>query len=156
MNQPAWVAIERTFPAPIETVWSMWADAEHFAKWYGPPGASIPTAEMDTTVGGRRLICMEMTTPDGQMQMWFTGEFKEVSPVTRLVYTDQMCDSDGNPTPPEAMGMPAGTDMTTTVEVDLEEVDGGTKMTMTHIGVPADSPGGQGWAMAIDKLAELL
>ena len=23
---------------------------------------------------------------------------------------------------------------------------------MTHIGVPADSPGGQGWAMAIAKL----
>ena len=156
MNQPAWVAIERTFNAPIETVWSLWATSEGFSQWYGPPGASIPTAEMDTTVGGKRLICMEMTTPDGEMQMWFTGQYLEVSPFTRLVYTELMCDADGNPTPPEAMGMPADHDMTTTVEVNLEEVAGGTKMTMTHVGVPADSPGGQGWEMAIGKLEALL
>ena len=155
MNKPEWVAIERTFSAPIETVWSMWAEGDNFAKWYGPPGASIPTAQMDTTVGGTRLICMQMTTPDGDMQMWFTGTFLEVSAPSRIAYTDLMCDADGTPTPPEAMGMPEGHDMTTTVEVNLEEVDGGTKMTMTHVGVPAASPGGQGWAMAIDKLDAL-
>ncbi len=155
MNQPAWVAIERTFNAPIQTVWEMWATSEGFSQWYGPPGATIPTAEMDTTVGGKRLICMAMDTPNGPMEMWFTGEYKEVSPVTRLVYTELMCDADGNPTPPEAMGMPEGHDMTTTVEVNLEEVDDGTKMTMTHTGVPAESPGGQGWNMAMDKLEAL-
>ena len=48
------VEIERIFDAPIDLVWSMWAEAEHFASWYGPAGASIPTAEMDVTVGGRR------------------------------------------------------------------------------------------------------
>jgi len=26
-------------------------------------------------------------------------------------------------------------------------------MVITHIGIPADSPGAVGWAMAIDKLA---
>ena len=156
MNMPAWVAIERTFKAPIDLVWKMWAEADHFSQWYGPQGASIPTCNMDATVGGKRLICMEMQTPNGEMQMWFTGEFTEVSPTTRIAYTDMMCDADGNPTPPEAMGMPEGTDMTTTVEVDLEEIDGGTKMTMTHVGVPANSPGGQGWEMAIDKLEALL
>ena len=156
MNQPAWVAIERTFNASIETVWNMWADGEHFAKWYGPQGASIPTADMDSTVGGKRMICMEMQTPNGEMQMWFTGEFTEVAPMTRLAYTDLMCDAEGNPTPPESMGLPPGHDMTTTVEVNLEDLGGSTKMTMTHVGVPADSPGGQGWAMAIDKLEAAL
>lgn len=156
MNQPAWVSIERTFAAPIDTVWNMWADGEHFSQWYGPQGASIPTCNMDVQVGGKRLICMEMETPNGPMQMWFTGEFTEVSPTSRLVYTDMMCDADGNPTPPEAMGMPEGTDMSTSVVVELAEADGSTTMTMTHIGVPADSPGGQGWTMAIDKLEAIL
>jgi hypothetical protein len=52
----------------------------------------------------------------------------------------------------EQMGMPAGTPMETTVVVELEDLGGRTRMAMTHIGVPADSPGGQGWTMAIDKL----
>ena len=36
--------------------------------------------------------------------------------------------------------------------VELVDLGDRTKMTMTHIGVPADSPGGQGWTMAIDKM----
>lgn len=155
MNMPAWVVIERTFDAPIETVWNMWTTSDGFASWYGPQGATIPTSELDATVGGKRKVCMQMQGPDGEMQMWFTGEVKDVNPMTRFAYTEMMCDADGNVTPPEAMGMPEGTDMTTTVEVDLEEVDGGTKMKMTHVGVPAESPGGMGWNMAIDKLEAL-
>lgn len=36
--------------------------------------------------------------------------------------------------------------------VELDDLGDRTKMVMTHIGVPADSPGGQAWAMAIAKL----
>jgi hypothetical protein len=43
--------------------------------------------------------------------------------------------------------------METSVIVELEDLGGTTKMVMTHVGVPADSPGGQGWNMAIDKMA---
>jgi hypothetical protein len=63
-----------------------------------------------------------------------------------------MADADGNAIPPEQMGMPAGAPMETSVLVELVDLDDRTKMTMTHRGVPADSPGGQGWAMAIDKM----
>jgi uncharacterized protein YndB with AHSA1/START domain len=86
----------------------MWTDPEHFKAWYGPDGATIPVAKMDLRVGGTRLVCMEMQTPDGPMQMWFT---------------------------------------------ELEEVDGRTRMVMTHAGVPGDSPGAAGWAMAFHQLA---
>jgi hypothetical protein len=37
--------------------------------------------------------------------------------------------------------------------VELEDLGDRTRMVMTHIHVPADSAGGQGWAMAIDKLS---
>lgn len=146
------VQIERTFDAPIDLIWAMWTEAEHFASWYGPVGAKIPRADMDVKVGGRRHIAMEMDTPRGPMQMFFVGEYREIVAKTRLVYTECLADADGNAMTAEQMGMPSGAQMDTTIVVELEDLGDRTKMTLTHIGVPADSPGGQGWAMAIDKL----
>ncbi len=146
------LVIERTLSAPPGLIWQMWTDPEHFASWYGPNGATIPVATMDVRVGGRRLLCMEMTTPGGAMQMWFTGEYLEVVENRRLVYTDAMSDEDGNLLSPEQAGMPPGHPTATEVRVELESVDTGTKMTLTHIGVPAGSPGAAGWTMALDKL----
>jgi uncharacterized protein YndB with AHSA1/START domain len=146
------VQIERTFNAPIDLIWAMWTEPEHFANWYGPMGASIPRADMDVRVGGRRHIAMAMETPRGPMQMFFVGEYREVSPKTRLVYTESMADAEGNVLAPEQMGMPAGAPHETSIVVELEDLGERTRMVMTHVGVPADSPGGQGWAMAIGKM----
>ena len=148
------VVIERTLDAPIDLIWKMCTEPEHFSAWYGPMGAKIPVATMDVQVGGTRHICMAMETPNGPMQMWFVGEFREVVENERLVYTDSMSDEDGNVLSPAQMGMPEGHPETTEVIVELEAVDGKTKMTMTHVGVPADSPGAGGWGMAFDKLAD--
>ena len=146
------VRIERIFNAPIDLIWAMWTEPEHFANWYGPVGAKIPKADMDVRVGGRRHIAMAMDTPRGPMEMFFVGEYREVDPKTRLVYTEAMADADGNAMTAEQMGMPQGARMETSIVVELEDLGDRTKMVMTHIGVPADSPGGQGWAMAIAKL----
>jgi uncharacterized protein YndB with AHSA1/START domain len=147
------VVIERSFDAPVALIWQMWTDPERFKAWYGPDRATIPVAKMDVRVGGPRLVCMEMQTPDGPMQMWFTGEYREVVENRRLVYTESMSDENGNVRSPSDMGMPEGHPTTTEVRVDLEDVDGRTKMVMTHAGVPDDSPGAAGWAMAFHKLA---
>ena len=90
------VVIERTFNAPLALVWRMWTDADAFASWYGPTGASIPFAEFDVRVGGHRRLCMEVTTPDGPMRMWFDGEYRAVEPPNRLVYSEQTTDENGN------------------------------------------------------------
>ena len=37
--------------------------------------------------------------------------------------------------------------------VEFDDLGARTKIVMTHVGIPADSPGAAGWAMAIDKLA---
>jgi uncharacterized protein YndB with AHSA1/START domain len=150
------VVIERTFNAPVAFVWQLWTEAEQFQKWYGPQGATVPVAQMDVRVGGKRLICMEMRMPDRTMKMWFTGEYREVVPNTRLVYTDSMADEHGNVVSPAAMGMPEGHPETTEVIVELKDLGGRTKMVMTHAGVPADSGGAGGWNMAFDKMAEII
>jgi len=154
ISKEAAVVIERIFDAPIELIWKMWTDAEHFQSWYGPQGATVPVAEMDVQVGGKRLICMEMQTPNGEMKMWFAGEYRDVSLNERLVYTDSMADEHGNLLPPSAMGMPGDKPMITEVTVLLEEHDGRTKMVMTHAGVPADSGGAGGWKQAFAKMAD--
>ena len=148
------VVIERTFEAAVDLIWQMWTQPELFQKWYGPKGFSIPVAEIDLRVGGKRLICM--SSPDGSMKMWTTGEHIEVSPTERLVYTESMSDENGNIISPSDMGMPEGYPTTTEVTVLLQDLGGRTKMVMTHAGVPADSPGASGWNQAFDKLADHL
>jgi uncharacterized protein YndB with AHSA1/START domain len=146
------VVIERTFDAAIDLIWQMWTQPEHFKTWYGPKGFTVPVAEMDMRVGGKRLICM--ASPDGSMKMWTTGEYTEIVPNQRLVYTESPADENGNVVSPSAMGMPEGYPATTEVTVLLEDLGGRTKMVMTHAGVPADSGAGGGWNQAFDKLAD--
>ena len=151
-----WVLITREFNAPIETIWNMWTDPDMFSRWYGPNGFTVPVAEMDVTVGGTRKICMEMKIPERTVTMWFTGVYKEVTAPNRLIYTESMCDAEGNLISPREMGMPEGTPEVTEVIVELSEEGGKTVMTMTHQGVPAGSPGEGGWTQALEKLAALL
>ena len=144
------VEIERIFDAPVELVWQMWTNPEHFKNWYGPEGLQIPVAEMDARVGGKRFVGMEM----GSTKMWFVGEYIEVVPNERLVYTDSFADENGNKV--DTGDEPSAS----TVTVILEDLGGRTKMTMTH----ANLPGGKGarngaqagWSQSFDKMATRL
>jgi uncharacterized protein YndB with AHSA1/START domain len=146
------VVIERIFEASVDLIWQMWTEPEHFKKWYGPKGFTVPVAEMDLRIGGRRLVCM--ASPDGSMLMWTVGEYSEILTNDRLVYTESPSDEDGNILSPSVMGMPDDYPVTTEVTVLLEDLDGQTKMVMTHAGVPADSGAGGGWEQAFDKLVD--
>ncbi len=148
------VVIERTFDAPVDLIWQMWTQPEFFKNWYGPQGFTVPVAEMDIRVGGKRLICM--ASPDGSMKMWTTGEYTEIVPNQRLVYTESLADENGNVVSPSAMGMPDGYPVTTEVIVLLEDLGGRTKIVLTHAGVPADSGAGGGWEQAFAKMAKYI
>ena len=141
--------LERVFDAPIDLVWKMWTDPASFKAWYGPAGVTVPVAELDVWPGGRRRVCMAF----GPREMWFTGQHLEVAEPTRLVYTETIADEHGNPMSPEALGLPPKTPGTTEVSVVLDEVSGGTRVTLTHAGVPAESGAARGWNAAFDKLA---
>ena len=147
------VVIERSFSAPVELLWRLWTEPDHFAAWYGPDGATVVVAKMDVRVGGARLVGMEVETPGGPMRMWFAGEYREVVAHQRVVYTEWMSDADGAALSAAELGMPAGHPTTTEVTVELSDLGGRTKLVVTHVGIPADSPGAAGWAMALDKLA---
>lgn len=150
------VVIERIFNAPVDLIWQLWTQPEHFKNWYGPNGFTVPVAQMDVRVGGQRLVCMEMQTPEGSMKMCTVGEYTEIMPNQRLVYTESPADENGNVVSPSAMGMPEGYPATTTVIVQLEDLGGRTKMVMTHAGVPVDSGASGGWEQAFAKLADYI
>jgi uncharacterized protein YndB with AHSA1/START domain len=143
------VVIERYFEAPVDVIWQLWTDPDHFSAWYGPDGAQISAAKMHVRVGGARLLCMQVDTPGGRMQMWFAGEYRQVVDNERLVYTEFMSNEKGEATQ-------LGDHPTTEVRVDLEDVGGRTKLTLTHVGIQPDSPGASGWTMALNKLSALV
>jgi hypothetical protein len=63
-----------------------------------------------------------------------------------------MSDEHGNVLSPSDMGMPDGHPTKTEIAVELEDIDGRTKMVMTHTGIPEGSPGAAGWTTAFTKL----
>ena len=147
------VTIERIMDAPADRVWSMWTDPVHFAAWYGPPGATVRILTMDVRVGGRRHVAMEMPTPDGVHRMWLAGEHLEIVPTERFVYTEAMADEDGAILDPDVAGIPDDMLPITTIVVELTDLGDRTKMHVTHVGVPADSPGADGWNASLDDFA---
>lgn len=150
------IVLERDLAAPPSRVWAMWTDADRFASWYGPPGATIVVRELDPVVGGPRHVGMELATPDGPMTMWFVGEHRRVDEPHVLAYTESIANEDGEVLDPTAMGMPPDHPRVTVVTVELAASDGGTHLVLTHAGVPAGSPGEQGWSAALDALADVL
>ena len=151
MTKPNSVKLERVFNAPVDLVWRMWTEPEHFQQWYGPGGMRVPVARMELRVGGIRHICMESVKSG--MRMWTVGAFVEITTNHRLVYTESISDEEGNIIPPSQMGMPEGYPETTRVTLLFEALDGQTKLTLTHEGIPQQSPGARGWSMALDALA---
>ncbi len=150
------IVLERTLPAPPDEVWAMWTDPDRFAGWYGPGGATVTVLTLDPVVGGRRHVAMTMATPQGESTMWFVGEHRVVDEPHRLAYTESLADAEGRILDPAELGMPPDHPRITEVTVELHPDDAGTRLVLTHAGVPADSPGATGWRTALDALARAI
>lgn len=150
------LVITRVFDALRELVWKAWTEPERFMRWWGPKVFTSPRCEIDLRVGGRYLWCMRW--PDGRNN-YTTGEYLEIVPFERLVYTDFFADADGNVVPATHYGLGADFPTETRVTVTFEEREGKTTMTLTHAGLPAGEMSdmtSQGWNESFDKLAASL
>ena len=106
--------ITRTLRAPRQLVFEAITTPEHFAVWFGTGAVEVPqdTLTMDVRPGGDFRAVMHL--PDGNRINW-AGSYVEVDPPSHLAMTltDQPGDDAGLP-----------------VLFDLEEVDGGTQLTI--------------------------
>jgi uncharacterized protein YndB with AHSA1/START domain len=75
---------QHVLDAPPERIFSLMTEPAELAKWWGPHGFTTPEIVLDLSVGGSYRFTME--PPDGEA-FHLSGEFLEIDPPGRLVYT---------------------------------------------------------------------
>lgn len=79
------IVMTRAFDAPPDLVFEAWTNPEHVRHWWGGGGDAILVCEAEVRPGGTwRYVT---TGPEGA-EVPFSGEYREVSPPDRLVYTE--------------------------------------------------------------------
>lgn len=157
------LTLSRWFDAPRDRVWRAWTDPEQLAKWWGPHGYTNPTAIAEARPGGKLRIVMR--SPEG-IDYPVTGEFVEVDPPSRLVFTDVADEA-----PAEwretldsyRTATPAGSPLRMVVTVSFEERDGGTELTIATAFASDDDRDAvlrmgtvSGWSESLEKLETFL
>src|SRR6185369_8568793 len=105
------VVVTRTFDAPARLVFEAWSRPELFKKWWVPKsmGMTLHSCEMDVRTGGK----YRLNFGDG---MDFFGRYIEVTPPSRIVWTNEESGPDGSVT-----------------TVTLEEKNGKTLLVMSEL-----------------------
>jgi len=93
VNETERMVVTRVFDAPRELVWKAWTDPKYVMQWWGPKDFTSLFCEMDFRVGGKFLCCMR--APDGQ-EFWNGGEYHEIVPHEKIVYSMYFADAKGN------------------------------------------------------------
>ena len=76
--------LECTLAAPPEEIFRMLTESTELSQWWGPHGFTLPAVDLNLTEGGRYRF--RMAPPDGE-PFHLSGEFLEIDPPWRLVYT---------------------------------------------------------------------
>lgn len=81
------LVVTRTFDAPVRLVFEAWTKPELFRLWWVPKSSPMPLLSCDMDVrtgGGYRLTFGE----DAANAMAFFGKYLEVTPPSRIVWTN--------------------------------------------------------------------
>lgn len=76
--------LERVLSAPRKRVFAACIEADQVSEWWGPAGFTTHSVDLDVRDGGAYRITMQ--PPDGDA-FHLRGEYSEVDPPRRLVYT---------------------------------------------------------------------
>ena len=137
------VHIERVLPASRSLVFTANTEPRHLARWWGPKGFKAPSVEIDLRVGGSYRIAMQ--PPDAAL-FHLSGEFLEIEPPSRLVYTFRWDEPDPD-------------DRETFVTILLEEMGKSTFLTVDQGLFATEERRSlhlQGWTEGLDRLHDLL
>jgi uncharacterized protein YndB with AHSA1/START domain len=82
------LVVMRTIDGPPPIVFEAWTDAELFRQWWVPKsfGATLLSCEIDARVGGGYRLTFDTGSAE---PMAFFGRYLEVTPPTRLVWTNE-------------------------------------------------------------------
>jgi uncharacterized protein YndB with AHSA1/START domain len=137
------IRLHRVLRAKPERVYRAFLNPEAVARWLPPYGFLCSVHEMNAQVGGTyRMSFTNFSTGNGHS---FGGEYRELVPSEKIVYTDRFDD-------PNLAG-----EMKTTVT--LKAVSGGTELSVVQEGVPEVIPADMcylGWQESLEQLAKLV
>src|SRR6187200_1650713 len=82
------LVVTRTFNGPARIVFEAWTKPELVKRWWVPKsmGMSLLSCEMDVRVGGKYRFVFRQ---DASEPMAFFGRYIEVTPYSRLVWTNE-------------------------------------------------------------------
>jgi len=156
-NEKERMVITRVFDAPRALVWKAWTDPQYVMQWWGPKGFTAPVCKIDFRVGGKFLCCMK--SPDGQ-EMWNGGEYHEIVPYEKIVYSLYFADSKGNKVEPEQLGIKHEAVEDARDVVIFEDFGNGqTKLTMIGNETMEDAKNSgqlEGWNEIFEKVAAVI
>lgn len=139
------LVVTRTINGPARLVFQAWTTADLFKRWWVPKsyGLNLLSCEMDVRVGGKYRLAFGT---DPAQAMEFFGKYVEVTPHSRLVWTNEEGD--------------AGETVTT---VTFEEKNGKTMIVVIELYPSKEAldtamaQGSIGWtAETFDQLDELM
>jgi uncharacterized protein YndB with AHSA1/START domain len=135
--------LERVLPAPRPVVFAAFSDPSELVKWWGPEGFTTPSLKFQARVGESYRI--EMQPPEGD-RFYLTGEFREVDPPGRLVYTFVW-----EPPDPD--------DVETLVDLSFRDLGEATEVALTQGPFKTEARHAlhrDGWGDSFDKLERLI
>lgn len=116
----------RTFDAPIELMFEVWTNPNHFSKWLPPTGFEMEFIRADIKEGGSTFWVM---SNNAGVKMYGRAEYLKIRKPDLIVYTQQFCDEKENLSRhPMAQTWPAT--MLTTIQLVPEE-PGQTRVNVT-------------------------
>jgi uncharacterized protein YndB with AHSA1/START domain len=140
---PGTVNLHRVFATSPEKVYRAFIEGDALAKWLPPNGFTCTVHHLDAKVGGTfRMSFRNFTTGHSHA---FGGEYVELVPGERVVYTDKFDD----PALPGEMR----------VAVALKKVSVGTDVAIVQAGIPDLIPPEAcylGWQESLKNLARLI
>ena len=157
VNEKERMVITRVFDAPRALVWKAWTDPQYVMQWWGPKGFTAPVCKIDFRVGGKFLCCMR--SPDGQ-EGWNGGEYYEIVPHEKIVYSMYFADSNGNKVDPAELGIEHEAIEDARDVVIFEDYGNGqTKLTLIGNESMEDAKSSgqaEGWNEMLEKIAAVV
>jgi uncharacterized protein YndB with AHSA1/START domain len=135
--------LKHVVDSPRQRIFKLLTEPAELAKWWGPHGFTTPEVELDLSVGGRYRLTMQ--PPEGEA-FHLSGEFIEIDPPTRLVYTFRWDEPDPD-------------DRETVVVLSLAAVGDATEVSLSHGEFATDERLAlhrSGWADSLEKLGEVI
>jgi uncharacterized protein YndB with AHSA1/START domain len=140
---PSTIRLHRVLTTSPEKLYRAFLEADALAKWLPPNGFTCTVHHLEPKVGGTfKMSFRNFTTGNGHS---FGGEFLELIPGERVIYTDRFDD----PNLPGEIR----------VTVNLKKVLVGTEVDIVQAGVPDPIPPEAcylGWQESLRNLARLV